>query len=161
MDMGNLVETVVHHLLIGWMACLGRWDGFPMVSALVYVMHTGQDLWWIMMQGYQLSWFTKLLNYMDSQPWENIESVPKSTGGFDLWWDLKMVIYPYGLGHYWSRLVTTGILNRGTIISHRIEIVRLLGWSKGHVVIIIPLMEFDICSLELEYVNWSHNKWDL
>ena len=41
-----------------------------------------------------------------------------------------------------------------------------IGWLKGHVImksmaIIIPLMEFDICSLELEYVNWSHNKWDL
>ena len=44
MDLGNLVETVVHHLLIGGMAYLGYRDGFPMVSALVYVMHIGQDL---------------------------------------------------------------------------------------------------------------------
>ena len=41
MDFGNLVETVVHFLLIGGMACLGRQDEFPKVSALVYVMHTG------------------------------------------------------------------------------------------------------------------------
>ena len=26
---------------------------------------------------------------------------------------------------------------------------------------VIPSVEFDICSLELEYVSWSHNKWDL
>ena len=26
---------------------------------------------------------------------------------------------------------------------------------------VIPLMEFDMCSLELKYVNWSYNKWDL
>ena len=67
MNLGNLVDTVVHHLLIEGMTYLGRQDGFPMVSVLVYVMHTGQDLWWIMTQGYQFSWFTKLLNCMDSQ----------------------------------------------------------------------------------------------
>ena len=44
MDLGNLVETVVHHLLIGGMTCFGRRDGFSMVSALVYVMHIGQYL---------------------------------------------------------------------------------------------------------------------
>ena len=52
MDLGNFVETVVHYLLIGGMTCLGHWDGFPMVSTLVYVMHTKQDLLWIMMQYY-------------------------------------------------------------------------------------------------------------
>ena len=45
MDFGNLVETLVHHLLIEEMACIGHWDGFPIVSALVYVMHIGHDLW--------------------------------------------------------------------------------------------------------------------
>ena len=55
-----------------------------MVSVIMYMMHTRQDLQWIMMQGYQLSWFTKLLYYMDSQPLEDIEFVPKSIRGFDL-----------------------------------------------------------------------------
>ena len=45
MDLGNPIETVVHHLLIGGMACLGHQDEFPMVSVLVNVMHMGQDLW--------------------------------------------------------------------------------------------------------------------
>ena len=72
MDLDNLVELVVHYLLIGRMACLGYLDEFPMVSALVYMMHIRQYLWWIMMQAYQLSWCTKLLYYMDIQPWENI-----------------------------------------------------------------------------------------
>ena len=45
MDLGNLVETVVHHLLIGGMTCFVRWDEFPMVSAVVYVMHTRYYLW--------------------------------------------------------------------------------------------------------------------
>ena len=40
MDLGNPVETIVHYLLIGGMTSLGRWDGFSMVSTLVYVMHT-------------------------------------------------------------------------------------------------------------------------
>ena len=39
MDLDNPIETVVHHLLIGGMTCLGRWDEFPMVSLLVYVTY--------------------------------------------------------------------------------------------------------------------------
>ena len=94
-----------------------------------------------------------LLYCMDSQSWEDI----------DLWWDLKVVIYPYGLDHCWWKLVAIGILNKGTMISYVIETVCLLGLSKGHVIIkflatVIPLVEFDICSLELEYVIWSHNR---
>ena len=79
--------------------------------------------------------------------------------------DPKVIIYPYGLGHYWWRLVATGILNKGTMISLGIEIECPLGWSKEHVImksmaIIIPLVKFDIFSLELQCVSWSHNKWD-
>ena len=44
MDLGNQVETIVHHLLIGGMTCLGRQDGFLMMNVLVYVRHIGQDL---------------------------------------------------------------------------------------------------------------------
>ena len=39
MDLGNLVKSILHYLLIGGMTCLDRRDGFPMVSALVYVMY--------------------------------------------------------------------------------------------------------------------------
>ena len=35
MDLGNSVKTIVHYLLIELIACFNRWDGFPMVSALV------------------------------------------------------------------------------------------------------------------------------
>ena len=45
MDLGNSIKTVVHHFLIGEMTCLGRQDGFPMMSVLMYVMHTRQDIW--------------------------------------------------------------------------------------------------------------------
>ena len=41
MDLGNLVEIIVYYLLIGGITCLDHQDEFPMVSALVYVMHTG------------------------------------------------------------------------------------------------------------------------
>ena len=44
MDLVNLVEIVVRHLLIKGMTCLGHQNGLPMVSALVYVMHIEQDL---------------------------------------------------------------------------------------------------------------------
>ena len=50
MDLRNLVETVAHHLLIKGMTYLGCGDEFPMVSALVYLMYIGQDLWRIMIQ---------------------------------------------------------------------------------------------------------------
>ena len=41
-----------------------------------------------------------------------------------------------------------------------------LSLSKGRVIIkfvatVIILVEFDICSLELEFVSWSYNKLDL
>ena len=53
-------------------------------------------------------------------------------------------------------LVTIGILNRGAMISHGIETTCPL--SKGHAIMkfvttVILLVEFDICFLELEYVN--------
>ena len=48
-----------------------------------------------------------------------------------------------------------GILNKGTMISHGIETVCPLGDPKDmkSMSTIIPLVEFDICSLKLEYVN--------
>ena len=53
MNLDNLVETVVHYLLIGGMTYLDRWDEFLIVSALVYGLHIDeQDLQWIMTSGY-------------------------------------------------------------------------------------------------------------
>ena len=54
--------------------------------------------------------------------------------------------------------MTIDILNISTMISHGIETVCPLGYYKGHMImksvaIVIPLVEFDIYSLELEYVN--------
>ena len=44
MNLGNPIETLVHHLLTRGMTWLGCGNGFPMVSALVYVMYTRKDL---------------------------------------------------------------------------------------------------------------------
>ena len=55
MNLGNPIETVLNHLLIGGMTCLGCQDEFPMLSAQMYVMYTTYDLWLIMKQDYQLS----------------------------------------------------------------------------------------------------------
>ena len=41
MDLGNVVETIIHYLLIRGMTYLGHRNGFLMVSALVYEMQTG------------------------------------------------------------------------------------------------------------------------
>ena len=74
MGLGNPLEAVVHHLVIGGMTCLGYWDGFPMVNALVcMVAH-----WTWSMINYDLRLSsshdsTKLFHCIVSQPWENIE----------------------------------------------------------------------------------------
>ena len=39
MGLDNLVETVVHHLIIEGMTCISHRNGFPMVSALVCDAH--------------------------------------------------------------------------------------------------------------------------
>ena len=41
MDLDNPVEIVLYYLLIGGMTYLSFRNEFPMMSALVYVMHTG------------------------------------------------------------------------------------------------------------------------
>ena len=41
MDLGNSVNIVMYYLLIGGMTYLGCWNGFSMVSALMYVIHIG------------------------------------------------------------------------------------------------------------------------
>ena len=166
MDLGNPVEVLVHYLLIEGMTCLSCHDRFPIVSALVYVMHTKQDLRWIR---------CKAINCHDSPSYYttwtlNLEKIlslcQNQQKTMTYGWNPKMVIYPYVLGHCWWRSVAIGILNIGTMISYGIEVVCPLRWSKGEVImksmaIVIPLMEFDIWFLELECVIWSHNKWDL
>ena len=69
MDLGNPLEVVVYHLLIGGMAGLGYQDGFPMVCALMsMVTHwTGPTV----NHNLRLSSnhdLTKLLHYVVSQP---------------------------------------------------------------------------------------------
>ena len=44
MGLGNPLEVVVYHLLIGGMVGLIYQDGFPMVSTLVCILHIRQDL---------------------------------------------------------------------------------------------------------------------
>ena len=130
MDLGNSIEIVVHHLPIGRMACLGHWDQFPMVSALVYVMHTKQGLRWIMMQDCQLSWFISYYTAWTLNLEKILSMCQNQKEVLTYRWDPKVVIYPYRLSYNLCRLVATNILNKGTMISHGIEILCPLGWSK-------------------------------
>ena len=59
MDLGNLFKVVVYYLLIRGMTNLDNWDGVPMLRLL-----GSHD-------------FTKLLYYINSQPWDNIELMSK------------------------------------------------------------------------------------
>ena len=69
MGLSNLLEVVVHHLLIGGMVGFGYRDGFPMVSALVcMVTHWTKP---IVSHDFRLSSshdLTKLLHCVASQP---------------------------------------------------------------------------------------------
>ena len=68
MDLGNLFEVVVHHLLIGGMTSLSRWDEIPMVGVLVRIVMYGTKP----MVSHDIRLlgshdFTKLLYYIVSQ----------------------------------------------------------------------------------------------
>ena len=94
MSLGNPLEVVVHHLLIKGMTGLGYWDKFPMVSALVCVVT--QRTRPMMSHDLRLSSshnLTKLLHYVVSQPWENIEFVLKLVVALTYGWDHKLIIY--------------------------------------------------------------------
>ena len=94
MGLGNPLEVVVHHLLIGGIAGFGYQDEFPMVSTLVcMVTHwTGPTV------NHDLSLssshdLTKLLHCVVSQPWENIDFVLKLAMTLIYGWDCKLIIY--------------------------------------------------------------------
>ena len=59
MGLGNPLEVVVHHLLIGGIAGLGYWDEFPMMSALVCVV----TYWTILTMNHD----TRISNCYDSR----------------------------------------------------------------------------------------------
>ena len=97
--LGNPLEPIVHHLLIGGMTGLGYWDKFLMVSALVCVVAH----WTRLMVSHDLRLssshdFTKLLYYVVSQRWENIELVLKLAVVLTHGWDLKLIIYSLWIG---------------------------------------------------------------
>ena len=99
MGLGNPLEVVVHHLLIGGMTGLGYWDGFPIVNALVcMVTHwTGPTV----SHDLRLSSshnLTKLLHYIVSQPWENIKLVLNLAVTLIYGWDRKLIIYSLWIG---------------------------------------------------------------
>ena len=164
MDLDNLIkiEVLLPLNLRDGLSC--RRDGFSMTSVLVcMVTH-----WTWPMVNYDI----RLSGCHDSSSYY-VDGLSNLRGYWACveinWWlwpmgeTLKWSYIPYRLGHYWWRLVTIGILNRGIMIPHGIKIVCLFGWSKGHAVMksmstVVPLMEFDICFFELEYVSWLHNK---
>ena len=69
MGLGNPLEVIVHHLLIGGMASLGYRDGFPMLSALVcMVTHWTGPMVSHDLRLSSIHDLTKLLHCVISQP---------------------------------------------------------------------------------------------
>ena len=99
MALGNLLEVVVHYLLVWGIVGLGYWDEFPVTSTLVcMVTH-----WIIFAVSHDLRLssyhdFTKLFHCVISQLWENIELVLKLEVSLSYGWDLKLIIYALWIG---------------------------------------------------------------
>ena len=98
MGLGNPLEVVVHHLLIGWITGFGYRDGFPMVSVLVcMVIHW---TWPTVIHDLRLSSshdLTNLLHCVVSQPLENIEFVLKLATTLIYKWDRKLRVKHKGM----------------------------------------------------------------
>ena len=98
-NLGNPLEAIVHHLLIGGMIGLGYWNGFPMVSALVCIV----THWIGSMVSHDLRLsssldLTKLPHCVISQSWENIKLVLKLAVVLTYKWDRKLIIYSLWIG---------------------------------------------------------------
>ena len=100
MDLGNPSKVVVNDLLILGLTYLSHQDGFPMISAPIYiVIHWA----WSMVNqniGHWVVMITKLLCCIESEPWENIELVLRSLVALTHMWDPKVNIYSL-----WIRLL--------------------------------------------------------
>ena len=72
---------------------------------------------------------TKMLYYIVSQPWENIELMLKLVMTLTYSEIVSWSYIPYELGHCWWKPIVISIFNRNTMISHGIETVCLLRWS--------------------------------
>ena len=117
-DLGSLFETIVQYLLIRGMPSLGHHDGVLAVSALVCIV----TLWTRLTMSHDIRLsgshdFNKMLHYIVSQPWENIELMSKFIVALTYGLDPKMIIYSLWIGSLW-KLIVIGIINRGTMISH-------------------------------------------
>ena len=99
MGLGYSLEVVGHYILIGGMTGLSYWDGFPMVSAPVWMVAH----WIGPIVSYELRLSsshdsTRLLHCVVSQPWENIEFVMKLAVALTYGWDRKLIIYSLWIG---------------------------------------------------------------
>ena len=92
MGLGNPLDVVVHYLLIGGMVSLGHRDKFPIVGALVcMVTHWTRSTVSHDLRLSNSHDFTKLLHYVISQYWENIEIVLKLVAALTYKWDVNHI----------------------------------------------------------------------
>ena len=102
MSLGNPLEVVVHYLLIEGMIGLSYQDEFYVVSILVYMA----TYWTRPTVSHDLKLssshdLTKLLHFVVSQPWENIEFMLKLAVTLTYGWDRKLIIYSLWIGLLW------------------------------------------------------------
>ena len=93
-ELGNLFKVVVHHFLIRLLVGLGHRDGDPMVNALIFMVR--HRIGSMVNHDIRLSSshdFIKLIYFIVSQLWENIEFVQKLTMTLTNGWNRNMIIY--------------------------------------------------------------------
>ena len=99
MDLDNPSETIVYHFLIRGMTSIDHRVRFPMVSALVYmVTHLTRPTVTYDLRLSSSHNLIKLLYYVISQPWKNIEFVIKLPMVLTYEWDCKLIIYLLWIG---------------------------------------------------------------
>ena len=86
MDLSNPFEVVLHYILFGGMNGLSHWDGFFMVSALVYMNYTlnkTYDESWC--KAIELSWFHQAIILYFLSTLRKYWGCAKVSNDFDLW----------------------------------------------------------------------------
>ena len=99
MDFGNQVKTIVHYLLIGMMVCLNLRDEFLIVSVLLYIVKH----WIELIASHEVRESVVMIDQTII-----LHGLPIFRGYWacvkvnERFWlmDDKVVIHPYGLGHY-------------------------------------------------------------
>ena len=129
MDLGNLLKDIVCYLPIGgWLVLIIRMSFQWWVYYYIWLPLniTFKESW---LMAIWLPWLLKPTMLHDLSTLREYCTSYEVINYLTYGWDPELSYIPYGLGNQWLRQMTTKILGRSTMISHRLEIVCLFEWS--------------------------------